>query len=852
MRQKNRPSVWASFLAFGVLLPNLVFGSAGTERTLLATAAFVGEGQETARVSPAGNIDCFDYYRFGSVTADLTPESLLAAPGTSLHFSGELKNANAYPVLDLTVYAKVFRKDLGNSGVSMNGHALVDQFVAAEDITLGAGAAKPLSFEWAVPEGAEKDEYRLATYVISGDRYNLSGLSFTDDVTGTSADFSVGGTVTKSVYWGKNEVTMNGQPYYFAGFIPVFEKETPVKIEMPLVNGTSEAADIEVVWKTYRWDGQRESELVETRTEMQRFAPGETKRLAIEPSAAAGAVTYVVAEAKSRGNRSFLDMRFARSGVPQARINFPALASFPAKAGQPMEAFSCFHAVGDAAFPDAVLTLEVTDSEGNSVAQHAYRGSIGSAMMGERFSFTPERDYDVLTLRTALSLAGKTVEEYTVTYDCQAIDPSQCSTVGGANVAESSFGTLKKTGIAIALVLFLMAIIAIAAKRYQTSRRLPTSLSVFLLVLSGVLSLSAWSPTASAKSVSWTSSPYSVAFYDGIAKCVSSNPTNCNLEPEWASIYPPGPVSAFFDYDWGPTMHLLGTVATIAYQANVVNAATNAPYSDGATVPVGTAIKFVPVPFQDSDISWFGTGGYNDSPYGQWDITGPTLGSYVGTTGSAGSCIGQIQMYSSLQVARPAVTIQHTGTAPLSCDGTGMNCTVAGPGSIVSTITYAATTGQQYGAFNKSGNTCNSPSQNIWYRPGTTVIPYVGQDPAKLTATSCSAPAGEATAIACGNQANANKFVLNVPTQNITFNLMAGSASPAGWCLTDEQTVSAASCTDPSLLGVPPPATPLPSNCSLGNKTYRCDDDQPGLDVRSEWTCQASCGTSPPTINVHF
>lgn len=57
---------------------------------------------------------------------------------------------------------------------------------------------------------------------------------------------------------------------------------------------------------------------------------------------------------------------------------------------------------------------------------------------------------------------------------------------------------------------------------------------------------------------------------------------------------------------------------TVSYTADVYNNTTGAKLSDGASVPIGTVLRFTPKAYADSDISWFGTGYSNDSPNGHW------------------------------------------------------------------------------------------------------------------------------------------------------------------------------------------------------------------------------------------
>lgn len=130
---------------------------------------------------------------------------------------------------------------------------------------------------------------------------------------------------------------------------------------------------------------------------------------------------------------------------------------------------------------------------------------------------------------------------------------------------------------------------------------------------------------------------------------------------------------------------VLGTV-TIGYAGNVINQQTGAAVADGATVPVGTVLQYVPKARSNSDVSWTRTGGTSDTPLGYW---------VTGAAAPAPKCAAQDKIdtlyYLPLSVNPPAVTLTHTGTATLSCNSTKTVCTVTGPGTIQSVFNFAAT-----------------------------------------------------------------------------------------------------------------------------------------------------------------
>ena len=141
---------------------------------------------------PPGTVNCFDYYHFGSVQVDITPTVGSAVSGTPITFTGMLKNANSYPIVDGEVYVKILR-ERGNGEKDSNGPDVVDQFYALENFNLPAGGSMPVTIPWNIPAYAASGNYKVATFFTVSHKFNLLGLPFTDDVVGNTANFRVSG-----------------------------------------------------------------------------------------------------------------------------------------------------------------------------------------------------------------------------------------------------------------------------------------------------------------------------------------------------------------------------------------------------------------------------------------------------------------------------------------------------------------------------------------------------------------------------------------------------------------------------------------------------------------------------------
>ena len=113
----------------------------------------VPKGKElTSSVPRAGSssnvINCFDYYRFGSAQVDVSVESLKHSIGSTVTASGTVRNLNDYPIVDVSVVVKVFRKQLDSDKAQAEGHNVVDFFVVKDNITIPAKGELPILISW--------------------------------------------------------------------------------------------------------------------------------------------------------------------------------------------------------------------------------------------------------------------------------------------------------------------------------------------------------------------------------------------------------------------------------------------------------------------------------------------------------------------------------------------------------------------------------------------------------------------------------------------------------------------------------------------------------------------------------
>lgn len=430
--------------------------------------------EESVFVTVPGTVSCFDYYRFGSVETHIAAEVASVVSGVPIAFSGTIENTNPYPIVDGTLYVKIFRARAG--GFDANGHDVVDQFVALSDVTIPARGRVPVSFSWQVPSAMRSGEYQVATFFMTSRKFNLMGLSFTDDVVGGTARFTVSGEETSGLQFDKASITVAGEDYQFASFPPRVSTSEPIEVRAIVRNTTSAPQRANVTWAVYQWDAQLRENAVQEEAQTVDVPAQGSAPVTIKIVNAQYPVYLAVGTVSWKDTKSIVGVRFVREGQNRTRINFPGVLSYPLRSGEENTIFSCLHNSGDGHIVGGGrLELTLSDMQGNLIHEYIYEGDVTGAMMGIAEKFVPRRDYDRFVLDARLYHDGQFVDEAHLEYDCARISPDTC----GPDSSEGKkgavlWGLLEQEGF-VRTVLIVVPILAIVAvlllARMARSRR---------------------------------------------------------------------------------------------------------------------------------------------------------------------------------------------------------------------------------------------------------------------------------------------------------------------------------------------------------------------------------------------
>lgn len=696
-------------------------------RVLLGTLAFAFVATPLLSSAPSASaaeelVACSQYSKQNEVKLDVSSEITSTVSGATVAFVGTVENTKAYAVPDGAVYAKVFRKQSREADIRANGHILVDEFLAAENLNLKAGESRALEFTWKVPAYAVSGDYEIALYFLGSGQYHLSGYAFTDTIVAAKSEFSVKGEQSGLVQFNRNAVTVGGEDYLFAAMPPRVSSDQSVVVEATLTNTTGRAQSVPVTWTLYRWDAFGVTNKIESLNDTVALTARGSETVTYTLEDTRYPVYFLRAEAQYEDARSIMDIRIVRQNKDGLVIDFPGVTGYPLKAGQESTLFACFHNVGQSdSVENAKLTLALYDSRGREITQHTYQGQAVRNLGAVATAFTPKRDYDAFTLKAVLAQGDTVVEEASVTYDCQAFGDT-CMARDAADdgmLAGLPEISNRSTGAGLIALICIVAL-AVLARALWKSNRMKNQATIvrpaaqrivrdLCLALAATGALLAGAGTAEAKTSTYTFSTddFTVGYNEG-----ATNPATGQWEWKYG-------IGSGFDGLARAVVWQFG--GTISCSANVINAATGNPVSEATPVPVGTRLLFQPKPLESTDAVWYLGGG--ECPYGYW-VPGAGKSSarcaatdsntngrafYIGQDSGGEDVDVSAQIFTPFSVNPWDITVAHEDNGTLQCNAAGTDCLVVAAGTIKSTFTCSATQAKlrfQYKYQTGSDTTC--------------------------------------------------------------------------------------------------------------------------------------------------
>lgn len=409
---------------------------------------------------------CFDYYTFGSIAVNPQTDTSTYEAGSPVLIRAQITNNNRYPVTNLTIRARLVR-NIPNPVYMRSEIITVDDFNIAENITLNASGTLDISHSHLLPLNAPQGEYKILFYAYNNDRFNQSGLSFTNDIVSSRISFKVTGGNPQQAYLDQTNITLNSQIHNVMAFMTQHEKDKPVNISIPLVNPSNQAEVMNVTYTLYKWDGLRKENIVNTKTETVTVPAKGKIQLTYTTDKTDTSVYFLNITADNQNqkrDKSVYDIktesniRFVVNGYDFPRINSFGVDIYPIKAGQEATLFTCYHngADQDTINPVNISTI-LYNEKGKVVAQTEYDGKIDGSISAIIKKFTLKKDLvNFKTVTIIKDNTGKVIDTIENDYNCKDIDPTLCPAVKNMN---------KIYVIIILGLLILIAVIVFLRKR---------------------------------------------------------------------------------------------------------------------------------------------------------------------------------------------------------------------------------------------------------------------------------------------------------------------------------------------------------------------------------------------------
>ncbi len=438
----------------------------------------------SAQNSTLEPVDCFSpgLYQFQSVQVSVGPEKDTYSAGDNINFVGSVVNENEYPVVDGTVFVRI-SKD--NKNYITEGYNVVDEIIATSSFSIDASLSLPVNFSWSIPKGIESGDYSADYFFSVGNKFNLGGLPFTNEIVVGSAEFKIIGTKNSEFTLDRAGTEVNDEEYMHVGDWPFVQKDSEIKITQPIKNLTSKEIKATINYDLYFWDSLNAKDKLGSKTETITIPANSSKDLTYLISKSEQSVYYLRIKATVGDVSSIVNIR-TTSDIEKARINYPAITTFPLLKGESTNLFSCFHTVyGVASSSKLILTL--TDKAGANVAKGEYNGSFADDMSAASMKFTSDKDYYFLNLKAELfDDKGKIVDSYQTKYDCATLNSDKCQGI----ISGTTNSGIVFFMVTIILIVLMLVLFFIAKSIENSNHKKITNISLVLLSILFVIFLS--------------------------------------------------------------------------------------------------------------------------------------------------------------------------------------------------------------------------------------------------------------------------------------------------------------------------------------------------------------------------
>lgn len=406
--------------------------------TLAATVVFGVDAaiKKTATVQPkeglvasqngrgvASPINCFAYFKPGSVVINLSSAKTDYKVGDEIKLSAKVINANAFPIAQGNLLIQVYRQSSNPKGPDY----LVDEFFV-QDLALNSKETRNVEFAWRAPTGISGGKYIFGAFFTVNKNIYISGAPFNEKAYDrANIALNIRSIDDPSeVAIEKQNIKFNGQKYDYFGIIPAVKAGQPIEIVANLKNLSNQSQEVKVSKKIFSWDNLSEGNIVQKESEKATLnAGGEINLYYSSRGLNSGSYLFELVIESQSGVKSIGKVRFQVIGdKPAAHVKFLALSNWPLRKDENAYIFHCFESVVPGAPIDGKVYLTLRDASDNSVLQRAeYSGPIEYNPIAIKNDFKVDKESFGLILESQIyDRQGNLLDQESVKYDCASFD----------------------------------------------------------------------------------------------------------------------------------------------------------------------------------------------------------------------------------------------------------------------------------------------------------------------------------------------------------------------------------------------------------------------------------------------
>jgi hypothetical protein len=403
---------------------------------------------------------CAPYMSQDSVLAVVNPGVTQTIPGSTLTFTGSVKNTNSFVLSTVDVWARIYK----NAGGDSPDSPYVTQILVEDDISLKSNSEVPIQFTWKAPSNLPAGAYNVVLAVSASNNYKTTDFVYQMQ-TGHFGSFTVvNESDSTAVTLDAKSVRINGEVYRISESTVVSGGNKATQVQIEITNDSSTSKRVPLQWSQYAWGNTNDKNLRHSKTQVLELGPNETKELVYEVKPQSEGIVEVIVTTQDGETKNIVPIRFVQEGQVASEVVFAGLSGPALFTIGENEIFACVRQGDLISAGQQSLVFTLKDSNGEVI--HKY-SQVLQATSTEVVStkFSASKNYNVAMLTVALKYNDVTVWENTTTYDCLAIDPTKCSEEPVSTSPVTTYGMYILLGVAVVSLIIAMIMYLVKNRR---------------------------------------------------------------------------------------------------------------------------------------------------------------------------------------------------------------------------------------------------------------------------------------------------------------------------------------------------------------------------------------------------